>query len=213
MRMGLNRWQLRRVPGLQFWKLLGTGTGDTFTVRDADSHHWALLTVWQSAAEAAEFEKSSVVRSWQSIARTSGRLELSPVSSRGTWGGVTPFFATKPSMTAAPIAVITRARVKPRYWWRFNRAVPPVSQDLYNRDGVLLRFGIGEAPVGLQGTFSIWRDSEAINNFAYRSAAHTKVVADTETFNWYSEELFARFFVVAAAGTIKGANISAWVAR
>ena len=38
----------------------------------------------------------------------------------------------------------------------FWRAVPPVSLDLAGRPGLRLAVGIGEAPVGLQGTFSLW---------------------------------------------------------
>ena len=51
-------WQLarrgRRAP--QFGKALGTGSGMTFTLRDSDPRHWALLTVWPDAAQAEEFE-------------------------------------------------------------------------------------------------------------------------------------------------------------
>ena len=45
-RVAISRLQLRRISGLRFAKLLGTGSGETFTMRDADPHHWALLTVW-----------------------------------------------------------------------------------------------------------------------------------------------------------------------
>ena len=40
LRMARDRGPLRRTPGLRFAKLLGTGDGRTFTVRDADRNHW-----------------------------------------------------------------------------------------------------------------------------------------------------------------------------
>ncbi len=40
LRMGYERLSLRSVPGLRFAKLLGTGDGRTFTLRDADPRHW-----------------------------------------------------------------------------------------------------------------------------------------------------------------------------
>ena len=52
-RMATDRLRLKYVPGLRFARLLGTGRGDTFTVRDANSNRWALLATWGSEAEAA----------------------------------------------------------------------------------------------------------------------------------------------------------------
>jgi hypothetical protein len=68
--------------------------------------------------------------------------------------------------------------------------------------GLIAAIGIGEAPIGLQGTFSLWESASAIREFAYKGAAHQKAIADTSTYNWYSEELFARFAVLDQRGTI-----------
>jgi hypothetical protein len=69
-----------------------------------------------------------------------------------------------------------------------------------------LRFalGIGEAPLGLQGTFSVWRDAAALRAFAYESPEHRRVVGDTERLGWYAEELFARFRVRSTTGSYDG---------
>jgi len=47
-----------------------------------------------------------------------------------------------------------------------------------------------------QATFSIWKNLEKMNYFAYKHAAHAEVVRLTRERNWYSEELFARFQVI-----------------
>ena len=61
LRMGLDRARVRRTPGLRFAKLLGTGDGRTFTVRDADPHLWGLLATWTSP-EAARGGPLAIVR-------------------------------------------------------------------------------------------------------------------------------------------------------
>jgi hypothetical protein len=85
---------------------------------------------------------------------------------------------------------------------QFWRAVPPVIESLRNCDGVESAIGIGEAPIGMQGTFSIWRDGEAVRAFAYKGAAHSEVIRKTQSENWYSEELFARFALLEVRGSI-----------
>ncbi|HEX5492963.1 MAG TPA: monooxygenase, partial [Mycobacteriales bacterium] len=81
----------------------------------------------------------------------------------------------------------------------------PVAGQLRTAPGLLLALGIGEAPVGVQGTFSLWRSSGALHDFAYRcGTAHAEVVRRTPTSGWYAEELFARFAVLDVRGTIDG---------
>jgi hypothetical protein len=79
-----------------------------------------------------------------------------------------------------------------------------VSDELARSEGLRLRLGIGEAPVGLQGTFSIWRSQADLLAFAYRGEAHQQVVRRTRERGWYAEELFARFAVLDLAGTYQG---------
>jgi hypothetical protein len=92
----------------------------------------------------------------------------------------------------------------PRRALAFWRAVPPVSADLHAGAGLRLALGIGEAPIGLQGTFSVWESAAALNDFAYGRPAHAAVVDRTAREGWYAEELFARFAVLSATGTIGG---------
>ena len=204
LRMGLDRGRVRRTPGVRFAKLLGTGDGRTFTVRDADPLRWGLLATWASPQAARDFERSSpVVAAWAALATESWRVDLRPVASRGTWSGREPFGDPSPVRSLGPVAALTRARLRPTRAPNFWRAVPPVSQDLSERPGLRAAIGIGEAPIGLQGTFSLWDSGQAVRDFA-RSPAHTAVVARTGPERWYAEELFARFDVIGSAGTLDG---------
>ena len=205
LRMGLDRTRVRRTPGLRFAKLLGTGDGRTFTVRDADPHRWGLLATWTSErGGATTFERRSpVALAWQRLAVETWRADLRPVASRGTWSGRQPFGDPVPKRSEGPVAALTRARLRPAAAAGFWRAVPPVSADLRDRPGLRAAVGIGEAPLGLQGTFSLWESGAAVREFA-RGEAHAEVVARTEPERWYAEELFARFDVVGTAGTLDG---------
>ena len=210
-RMAKDRQLLRRQPAT-FTKLLGTGSGRTFRVRDADLRHWALLATWADDASAAAFDNSPTARGWRQIADEQLAVHMAPVRSRGLWSRRAPFGPaghgpsrdTKPSTDAEPVASITRARIRPTKIRTFWRAVPPVSRDLHSVDGLRLAIGIGEAPLGLQGTFSLWRDADALTAFAHGREAHRTVIRRTTREDWYAEELFARFRVLSVRGTYRG---------
>ena len=202
--MARDRRPLHRQPGLTFGKLLGTGSGETFAPRDADLGHWGVLACWTSVDAAAAFERADLVRRWDRRSHERLRLQLRPLSSKGRWAGREPFGDPRPEPSDGTVAALTRARIEPRLWRTFWREVPPVSAALRTAPGLLLRLGIGEAPVGLQGTFSVWETAAALNEFAYDRAEHRTVIERTHELGWYAEELFARFAVIAVTGTYAG---------
>lgn len=204
-RMATLRPVLRRGPGRpQFAKLLGTGDGRTFTVRDADPRHWGVLATWGSAEDAAAFERGPAARSWARIAEERLRVTMRPLASRGEWSRRRPFGDPTPRRYDGPVAAVTRARITARRTLSFWRSVPPVSADLHRCPGLRLAVGIGEAPIGLQGTFSLWDSAESLTHFAHRRAPHLEVVRRTAELGWYAEELFARFAVLDVQGTFEG---------
>jgi len=204
LRMGLDRAHLRRTPGLRFGKLLGTGSGRTFRVGDADPGRWGLLATWDSAEAAASFEAGPTARAWSALCRERLRVDLRPLSSRGRWSRRRPFGDPTPAPHAGPVAAVTRARIAASKALTFWRAVPPVSADLHRSPGLRLAVGIGEAPVGLQGTFSLWDSAAALTDFAHHRGPHAEAVRRTAEVGWYAEELFARFAVLSVEGTFDG---------
>ena len=205
LRMGLDRNAVRRTPGVRFAKMLGTGDGRTFTARDADPLRWGLLATWTDGESARTFEQASpVARAWRALAEETFRIDLRPTAARGQWSGREPFGDPTPVREDGPVAAITRARLTPRKAARFWSAVPPVSEDLHRSPGLRAALGIGEAPLGLQGTFSLWDSGAALRDFAHRGAPHVDVVRRTEQERWYAEELFARFAVLGSEGTLDG---------
>ncbi len=193
LRMALDRGALRRMQGVRFAKMLGTGKGETFTPRDADAGRWGALIVIDKA-DLELLDNSKLVKTWRKNAITEVRYLLDPISSHGLWAKVNPF-AYAATQTEGEVIAITRARIKWFQNFRFWRAVPPVTQSLHSSPGLIQTIGIGEAPIGLQGTFSHWRTGADLRNFAYKGAAHQGAIAATERHQWYAEELFARFAV------------------
>lgn len=204
LRIANGRRALRAVPGLRFAKLLGTASGRTFAARDMTPRRWAMVASWASPEQARAFAGSTLRARWDGGAREHWHAELTPLSAHGSWSGQRPFGDPVPSPAAGPVAVITRARLAWRHIPRFHRAVPAVATDLHSRDGLLLALGIGEYPVALQGTFSLWRSAAELVEFAYRNPAHQRVIAASSSQSWYAEECFARFAVLSTAGTVDG---------
>ncbi len=202
--MATDRRAARRIPGASFTKLLGTGSGRTFTVGDADLHHWGLLTVWSSRSAMQSFESSALSARWRRRSQETLQVRLTPLASTGRWSGREPFGTPSAAATDGPVAALTRARLKPTLARRFWASVPPVVEALHRQNGLVLAVGVGEAPLGLQGTFSIWRSAGDLSTFAYRDPHHRQVIEQTRASGWYAEELFARFAVESVSGTFDG---------
>jgi hypothetical protein len=196
LQMAVGRAAARKLSGVSFAKLMGTGTGRTFTPSDADLAKWAILIV---ADDLDSVDSSQFISRWRNRSVTVERFILNPISSHGKWSKREPFIVGTPSSIDVPVVAITRARLKWSQALRFWLSIPPVVTDLHQSSGLLFSIGIGEAPIGLQGTFSVWKSGGALRDFAYKNAPHRAAIEDTKKFDWYSEELFARFELVNTA--------------
>ena len=131
-------------------------------------------------------------------------VRLRAVGGHGTWRGVDPLAALEEADPAGPIAVITRADVRPGAWRDFRAASREVDEELHRMPGLIDVVGIGEAPVGRLGTFSLWESSAAATSYAREAPRHREVRAMTRAGRWYGEELFARFAPFGSQGTWNG---------
>lgn len=198
----LERLRLRRTPGLAWGRHLGTSDGGR--TRGADLARWGWFCSWDDDLAAGRFHADLTARLRPVEAAT---LTLRTVRARGRWARdelPEPEGDGADLRHEGPVVVLTRARVRARRWRPFTGAVAPVDADLAAADGRLRSIGVGEWPVLVQGTLSIWEDAPAMAAFS-RTGAHRTAVRRTAEEGWYSEEMFARFSVIGSEGSWDGA--------
>ena len=206
--MGTSPGALKKVLGLRFFQLLGSGAANGFGFLP-NLDRYGFLGVWDSAeAATAFFTAHPLWADYERRSRETWTAELAPLRSHGLWNKVNPFDYQPANATApeadGPVAVLTRASIRLRRAWRFWGFVEPTSRALAEVPGVQLAIGLGELPLVRQATFSVWDSAEAMQQYAYRDARHREVIQLTRREGWYGEELFARFRVITSWGTVDG---------
>lgn len=208
--MQLAHARLAGTPGLTFHRMMGSGGGNGFSV----APNWgvyALVGHWTERSAAEDFFAN---HPWYADARAHSRdrvtFYLQATLTHGEWGGGNPFTPRPEDYDKhAPVAVITRATIYPHKLPDFWRYVPRTSASVYGRPERLLSIGIGEYPVFMQATFSLWTSGAAMTEFAYSSTHHKEVVQLTRARGWYREELFTRFRLLDVVGDWPGLDVSA----
>lgn len=191
--MQFARPHLRKIQGQQFYKLLGSGKSAFNPWPDFTTY--ALLQVWDSEEDAKRFHVSAPLI-WRYIRQCdqTWTLYMKSVMSRGAWDGANPFQKSSNLDRDNPLlTVITRATIRLRLLRRFWKHVPYSQKGLEEQTSLLYTKGVGEVPFTQMATFSIWKDIEGLNTFAYQQKNHVSAIQLTRELKWYSEELFSRF--------------------
>lgn len=203
--MGTSAARLRQVPGLQFFKLLGSGQGKGFSIKP-NFRRYGLLCTWASSEAADAFLASSeLMQEYRQHADEIWTVKLLPYQAHGQWDGQQPFAPALPeAYSSGLVAVLTRASINWRALPNFWRLVPQASKALDAAPGLICSIGLGELPLIRQATFSVWESEEAMKQYAYKHPLHQEVMRRTRAENWYSEELFARFKPINSEGNWGG---------
>ncbi|MEM9585130.1 MAG: spheroidene monooxygenase [Pseudomonadota bacterium] len=202
--MGLARKHMRHVPGIGFWKLCGSGTGEGFTPFP-NTAVYAILATWPDIETARQQSSSApIFARYQAKAAENWTLFMTPNSARGAWAGEEPFLVSK-SAENGPLAALTRATIKPGILARFWGRVPDISKVIGQDPNVVFKIGIGEVPWLHQVTFSIWPDAAKMANFA-RTGHHAEAIKAVREEGWFREELYARFTLLSDQGTWGGSS-------
>lgn len=191
-RMGRSPLLNQSVSGLTFWKPLGSGSGNGFSIWP-DWSVFGLLTVFNSEDTAREFLQSDMMMQYTKTAIKHTHLLMHCIKASGQWSAQEPFKNSVAYDANKPIAVITRATIKPKLAFKFWRYVPSVSKSMEGYHDLIYSKGIGEFPLLMQATFSFWRSGSAMLDYAYKNQKHADMVKKTRELGWYSEELFSRF--------------------
>ncbi|MBK0383689.1 DUF3291 domain-containing protein [Pedobacter sp. SD-b] len=202
--MAIHRLPLFFTKRCTFWKLLGCGKNGTFDIHP-DYQQWGLLAVWNSEMDFQNFKnKSFISRWWAAFCEEQYHIFLEPAESHGKWSGKEPFENPKTKLQEGKVGILTRATIRPSKLKNFWRNVPKVAAIMGNSKGFITSIGIGEAPLFMQATFSVWDNLDDVKKFAYKDQEHAEVIKLTRQENWYSEELFARFKILKTEGTLNG---------
>ena len=211
---GLLSMAIFRIPlivsgKLVFWKLLGCGKNGSFSMVP-DLRQWGVLGVWNREAETWEQVAGNSLtppfplflsRWWRFFRCKIYTFVLQPLEGHGTWDQQ-ECFGELPAHSEydGRIAVLTRATIRLKRLHQFWRNVEKVTERMHHAEGFLYSVGIGEMPWIRQATFSIWENKTCMKQFAYGSEEHRDVIHKTRANNWYSEEMFVRFRILAADG-------------
>lgn len=204
--MGTSVPHLNKVPGLFFYKLLGSGQGKAFSVKP-DFRRYGLFCTWENEAAAREFlHHSNLIKQYQAHTDEIWTVTMLPIQSQGYWDGKQPFEPTLQTPPDGPVAVLTRASVNWLALPNFIRYGAKTSKALNEAQGLICSIGLGELPFVRQATFSIWESVEAMKQYVYKTPYHQEVMRRTRAEKWYKEELFARFVPISSEGTWNGIN-------
>ncbi|SFB49913.1 hypothetical protein [Algoriphagus aquimarinus] len=198
--------KLKKVSGLEFSKLMGSGGKNGFS-KMLNVNVYVLHCVWESELAANDFFVSSATFSeFRTRAAEAYTIFMKASKAHGLWEGTNPYHTEKIT-PSGPIAVITRARIKLKFLPRFWSHVPSLGKKVDQALGAIFSIGIGEYPWFMQATFSLWESYDAMRNYAYGSPHHMEVVKKTRELGWYSEELFANFIPYRAEGSWKDLDL------
>jgi heme-degrading monooxygenase HmoA len=205
--MPIARYPLARTKGLNFYKLMGSGKAGFNPAPDWSTY--GLLQIWDREEAANEFFNSSQL--FQKYKRNSLEqytIYMKSIDAKGEWSGKNPFEKSETLNDSIRfIAVITRATIKFKMLRTFWKYVPTSQEPLKNNDGLLFTMGIGEVPLTQMATFSIWKNKEALMDFAHKSKEHAQAIVKTRKLKWYKEELFSRFQPYKTLGLWGGKDI------
>lgn len=209
--MGIARYYLSNVSGLNFYKLLGTGSDQGFTFKAnpfTNTGVYAILGVWADQQQAEEgIVNSPIFSRYKYWSKKNWTMFLKPISVRGEWSGEKPFFAT-PEEHQGQIVALTRATIKVKTLMQFWKKVPDVQNMIGSDKNVLFKIGMGEIPWFHQVTFSIWPNQTTMDQFARRNGPHAEAIKSVRKGDWFAEELYARFKVYNQEGNWDSENIN-----
>ncbi|XLS28005.1 hypothetical protein ACJD0Z_12435 [Flavobacteriaceae bacterium M23B6Z8] len=200
-RMGFPPLRNVSIQGLEFWKPMGSGSKNGFSIRP-DFSVYALLTVFDTEEHAAAFSMSETIQPYIKNATDYTHIFMHNAHAHGQWSQKQPFRKEIELDRSRPLCVITRATIKPLLAPKFWKYVPSVSASMNDFEGLIYSKGIGEWPIFMQATFSIWQKADAMMAYAYKNQKHSEMVKKTRELGWYREELFSRFHPFKQEGNL-----------
>lgn len=211
--MAYFRLPLMFKKNISFYKLLGCGKNGTFD-KTPDLRQWGIIAVHRTLPEVKTDNKdqfhqqvygSTLYHWWKTFNCETWTIVMQPTESHGVWDGKKVFGdLPKNSDYDGMTAVLTRATIHLNKLQAFWSNVDIAASGMASAEGFITSLGVGEIPWVKQATFSIWQSKTLMRQFAYKMKDHAEVIKKTRKENWYKEEMFTRFKVLASYGTLNG---------
>ncbi len=198
----LGKTPFQQIPGLQFCKVLGSGFNGGFSTKPSLTKQ-GFFCIFDTAHNAALFEDSPLLKTYQDHAHEFFLASVQAYSSRGSWSGFSMSCTNTNPPVNAPIASLTRASIKPSKAMQFWAKAKPAEDAIKLASGKILTAGVGEAPYFRQATFTIWDDAQSLEQYA-QQGAHLSAIKAAYGQSYFSESMFTRFRVLKAQGTWQG---------
>jgi len=199
------------LKNVSFGKAMGTGSGNGFSVIPSLSKYGFLVLLESDEHDFNSVWNAQVFSEYRQNCHSFLHVMGRPLKAHGKWNGEEPFNDIhRTPDPQLPIAVLTRATIRGKRLLEFWRNVPKTSKFMFNHPAALYQTGIGEYPLFMQATFSIWKSRKALVEAAYSDTVHGEIVKKTRERNWYKEELFAEFSIdrVEQSGTFYPEQLS-----
>jgi hypothetical protein len=176
--------------------LLAARLGGAFLPRPQPGR-LALFAVWRDDAALDRFLADDPLAARFASGRT---LRLQPLRVSGAWCGLPELVAREVAVAHdEPVAVLTYGRLKPHRVAAFLRASARAEADVVADPALVFGTGLARPP-RLVSTFSLWSNTKAMRDFAYRGAGHTGALDAVAKRDFHSESIFIRFRPYAATG-------------
>lgn len=199
---------LQQVDGCSFFKVVGSGAGEGFSVWP-DLGTYGLLQVWQDEPSAkAFFDSAPIFQDYKTRSKKHWITYARHISGGGTWSGHNPFHASHQINSHNPnIMVITRASIGWRSLLKFWSVVSLSQTSYRGNEGLLFSKGIGEIPAVEMATYSLWKSEADLMKFSHDPKGHGKVSQRSVAKKWFKESLFARFQPYKMEGSWKSIDL------
>lgn len=189
---------LKSTKNQSFYKLMGSGKQGFRPW--ADFSTFALFQVWDSIEAAEDFQQtSSLFLRYQKKASYVKAYFLQPLTIRGQWNTNSIFKSVLPQTPEVNEAIValTRASIRRSKLLEFWETVPPANAVLKSQKDLIYAKGFGELPFVEMATFSHWETYDAMLNYVYHTQGHRNAIQKTRAQNFFKEELFATFKILA----------------
>lgn len=191
-----------RVPGLTYAVTTTTAALGEPLLPPRRAGRLGLLAAWEDDAALEGFLRLHPV-----AARFAGgwHARLRPLRVFGAWAGL-PGLPQKPLPVdpEEPVAILTLGRLRLRRIAAFRRAAGPAEAEAIDHPALLAGTGLARPP-RLVATFSLWRGSAAMREYAVGvGGAHAAAMAADRTRPFHHESAFVRFRPYASSGEWDG---------